>query len=135
MLSAPHVHIYHAKLWDTNYVARFYEICEKFLGRIYFLIFKMEAPTFFPEARTLIATMGDWYVGESFAYIIVWGSCSAHMLPKVVHDRLVIEEISFHIVWPKFPHNLGPLSIPTSTWATEISNHIISLKMGFASKR
>ena len=72
------------------------------------------------------------------------------MLPKVVPDRLVIEEISFQIViegvykklagpkrrvWPKFPQNLGPLSIPTSTWAAELSDHIVSLKLGFSSKR
>ena len=114
-------------------MARFYKICENFLGRIYFLIFKREAPAFSLESKNLIATMGDWYVGESFAYIMVWGRNTAHMLPKVALDRLVIEEISFQTVtegvykklagpkrrvWPKFPQNLGPLSIPTSTWAT-----------------
>ena len=71
------------------------------------------------------------------------------MLPKFVPDRLVIEEISFQTVtegvykkligpkrrvWPNFPQNLGPLSIPTSTWATELSNHIVYLKLGFSSK-
>ena len=111
-------------------MARLYEICENFLGRIYFLIFDREAPASSPKARNLIAIMGDWYVGESFAYIIVWGSNTAHMLPKVVPDRLVIEEISFQTVtegiykkhvgpkrsaWPKFPQKLGPLSIETST--------------------
>ena len=96
-------------------MAKFYEICENFLAHIYFLIFKRETPAFSPEARTLIATMGDWYVGESFAYR---GSNTALMLPKVVPDRLVIEEIYFQTVtegvyktlagpkrrvWPKFP--------------------------------
>ena len=38
-------------------------------------------------------------------------------------------------VWPKFPLTLGSLSIPTSTWASELSDHIVSLKIGFASKR
>ena len=72
------------------------------------------------------------------------------MLPNVVPDRLVIEEISFQTVtegvykklvgpksrvWPNFPQNLGPLSIPTSTWAIDLSDHIVSLKLGFASKR
>ena len=60
---------YHADLWDTNYVTIFYEICENFLGQVYFLIFKKEAPAFSPEAKTLIDTKGDWYVGKSFAYI------------------------------------------------------------------
>ena len=87
----PHVHIYHSDLWDTNYVTRFYDICESFLGRVYFLIFNKEAPTFSPEAKTLIATIGDWYVGESFTYIRIFGSNAAHMLPKFVHERLVLE--------------------------------------------
>ena len=94
--------------------------------------------------------MGDWYVGETFAYIKVFGSSAAHMLPKVVPDRLVLEEMSFQTVtegiymkcvapkrkvWPKFPLTLGSLSIPTSTWELEISDHIVSLKLGFSSKR
>ena len=103
-----------------------------------------------PKAKNLIATIGDWYVGESFAYIRVWGSNTTHMLPKFVPNRLVIEEISFETmaervykklpepkrrVWPNFPQNLGPLSIPTSSWATKLSNHIVSLKLGFSNKR
>ena len=50
------------------------------------------------EAKYLIATMGDWYVGELFTYIKVFGNNAAHMLPKVVPDRLVLEMISFQIV-------------------------------------
>ena len=130
VLLAPPVHIYHLELWDTNYVTRFYDICESFLSKVYFLIFNKEAHAFSPKAKTIIATMGDLYVGESFTYIRIFGSNAAHMLPKVVHDRLVLEEISFQMVteglykkcvapkrkvWPKFPLTLGSLSIPTST--------------------
>ena len=150
VLAAPPMYIYHSELWDTNYVTRFYDICESILGRVYFLIFNKEAPAFSPKAKNLIATMGDWYVGESFAYIRVFGSNAAHMLPKVVPDRLVLEEISFQTVtkgiykkcaapkrkfWPKFPITLGSLSIPTSTWVSKLSDHIMSLKLGFDSKR
>ena len=35
---------------------------------------------------------------------------------------------------PKFPITLGSLSIPTSTWVSYLSDHIVSLKLGFASK-
>ena len=62
VLLGPPVHIYHAEPWDTNYVTIFYDICDNFLYRVYFLIFKKEAPTFSPEAKTLISTMADWYV-------------------------------------------------------------------------
>ena len=105
---------------------------------------------FSPEAKSLIATMGDWYFGESFTYIRVYGSNVTHMLPKVVPDRLVLEEISFQTViegiykkcaapkrkfWPRFPITLGSLSIPSSTWELELNDHIMSLKLGFARKR
>ena len=117
---------------------------------VYFLIFNKEAPAFSQEAKSLIATMGDWYVGESFTYIRVYGNNAAHMLPKVMRDMLVLEEISFQTVtegiyrkcaapkrkvWPRFPITLGSLSVPTSTWASELSDHIMSLELGFASKR
>ena len=91
VLPSPPVHIYHSKLWDTNYITRFYDIYVSFLNRVYFLIFNKEAPAFFPEAKNLIATMEDWYVGESFTYIRIFGSNAAHMLTKVVPDRLVLE--------------------------------------------
>ena len=38
-------------------------------------------------------------------------------------------------VWPKFPQTLGSLTIPTSTYAAELSDHIVSLKLGFVRKR
>ena len=65
-------------------------------------------------------------------------------------DKLVLEEISFQMTtegiykkcaapkrkfWPKFPQTLGSLSIPTSTWESNLSDHIVSLKLGFSSKR
>ena len=70
-------------------------ICQHSLGTIYFLIFKKEAPAFSPEATGFIGTMGDWYAGENFLYIIIWGSNTVHMLPKIVPDRLVLEEVAF----------------------------------------
>ena len=72
------------------------------------------------------------------------------MLPKVMPNRLVLEDISFQIVtegiykkcvapkrkvWPKFLITLGFLSMSTSTWASKLSDHIVSLKLGFSSKR
>ena len=130
VLPTPPIHIYQSELWDTNYVTNFYDICESFLGQVYLLIFNKEALALSPESKTLIAKMGYWYVSESFTYIKLFGSNVAHMLPKMVPDRLVLEEISFQMViegiykkcaapkrrfWPKFPLTLGSLSIPTST--------------------
>ena len=62
----------------------------------------------------------------------IFKSNTVHMLPKIVLERLFNEEVSFHTVtdgvykklvgpkkkgWPKFPLNLRPLVVPTSTWA------------------
>ena len=89
-------------------------------------------------------------MGESFTYIRVYGSNTTHMFPKVIPDRLVLEEISFQTiiegiykkcvapkrkVWPRFPITLGSLSVPSSTWASELSDHIMSLKLVFSCKR
>ena len=107
---------------------------------IYLSIFKREAPAFLDEARTFIATMGDWYVVESFSYIRIQGSNTIHMLPKIVPDRLYIEEVSFQNVtdgvykklfgpkkkgWPKFPLDLRPLVVPTSTWAAVLGDQVL----------
>ena len=75
-----------------------YDICEHFLRSIYFSIFKMEAPAFSTEARNFIATMGDWYVGELFLYIKICDGNTIHMLTRIVHNRLVLEEVAFHTV-------------------------------------
>ena len=94
--------------------------------------------------------MGDWYVGEYFSYIRIWGSNIVHMFPKIVPNKWVIEEVSFQTVtngvykklvgpkrkgWPKCPLNLGSLIIPTSTWAAVLGNQIVSLKISFSLKR
>ena len=92
---SPPVPIYYSELWDTNYAPRFYNICEHFLGTIYFSIFKKEAPAFSPESTALIGSMGDWSVGEYFSYIRIYGRNTVHMLPKIVPDRLVLEEVAF----------------------------------------
>ena len=72
------------------------------------------------------------------------------MLPNIVLDRLVLEEVSFQTVTdgvyikfvapkrkglPNFPLNLGSLVVPTSTWATMLGDQVASLKLGFAPKR
>ena len=76
----------------------FYDICEHFMGTIYFKIFKVEAPGFSAKETALIAIMGDCYVDESFSFIRVSGGNTVHMFPKIVPDRLVLEEISFQTV-------------------------------------
>ena len=58
-LQTPPVPIYYSTLWDNNYMPSFYDICEYFMGTIYFKIFKVQDPSFSPKARALISTMGN----------------------------------------------------------------------------
>ena len=94
--------------------------------------------------------VGDWYVGEYFSYIGIWGSNTVHLFPIIVPDRMVIEEIYFQTVidgvfpkltrskrkgWPKSPLSLGPLVIQNSTHARIIGKKITTMKLGESPKR
>ena len=86
--------------------------------------FKEDALSFFERARALIALNMDWYVGYYLSYIKIWGSNTVHMLPRIVPDRMVLQDFFFQTVidgffsklaqhktkaWPKFPLSLDPL--------------------------
>ena len=86
----PPVHIYCADMWDYNFVPRVYVLYDLFLGSMYFKIFKADTPPFSKSARELISMFGDWYVGEYFSYIRIWGRNIVHTLPKIVPDRMVL---------------------------------------------
>ena len=62
--TSPPIHIYCSYMWEDNFVPWIYEICDHFIGLVYQMIFKGDAPTFSERARALISLMGDWYVGE-----------------------------------------------------------------------
>ena len=106
---------------------------------MYQMIFKGDAPTFSERARARISIIGDWYVGEYFSYIRMWDSNTVHLLPRIVPDKMVLQEISYQIVidgvfpklasskrkcWPKFPLNLGFLTMQNSTLATILRKSI-----------
>ena len=55
-----------------------------------------------------------------------------HTINDGVYKRLIGPKKK---AWPKFPFNLGSLVIPTSTWAILLGEQIVSLKLGFSSKR
>ena len=122
----PPVHIYYSTLWEDNFIPLIYNIWDHFVGVVYHKGFKQDAPTFSAQAKALISTMGDWYVGKYFSYIGIWDSNIFHLLPIIIPNRMVLEEISFQTVvdgvfpkktgvkrkvCPKFPLNLGSLVI------------------------
>ena len=92
--TSPPVHIYCSDMWEENFIPQIYEICDMFLGSMYHKIFKEDALAFSERAKELIALHGDWYVGEYFSYIRIWGSNTFHLLPRIVLDHMVLQELS-----------------------------------------
>ena len=122
--NSPTVHIYFYDMWEDNFIPRIYEICDVFLRSMSNKNFKDDAPTFSQRARELILVHGDWYGREYLSYMRIWGSNTVHLLPRIIPDRMVLQEFAFQMVidgvfpkltkhkkkaWPKFPLNLDSL--------------------------
>ena len=78
-------------MWDGDFIPCIYELCDLFLGSMYYKIFKAGAPEFSKIAREPISMFGDWYVGEYFSYIRIWSSNIVHLLPRIVPDRMGLQ--------------------------------------------
>ena len=88
---SPLNHIYCSYMSDDYFIAQIYDLCDLFLGSMYFKIFKFDAPTFSQGSRELISVYGRWYAGEFFSYIRIWGSNTVHLLPRIVLDHMVLQ--------------------------------------------
>ena len=82
-------------MWDNNFIPHVYELCDLFLRSMYYKIFKADAHAFSQKARELISVYGNWYVGEYLSYIRIWGMNIVHLLPRIVPDRMVLQEFSY----------------------------------------
>ena len=73
-----------------------------------------------------------------------------HLLPRIVPDKMVLEEVAYQTMiegihqlcyslkrkaWPKFSINIGHLSITTSTHANLLGKKITTLKLEEAPQR
>ena len=114
------------------------------------MIFRGDAPTFSERPRALISIMGDWYVGEYFSYICVWGRNTVHLLMRIGPDRMVLQEIDFQTIVDgvflklaaakrkcccKFPLYLGFLALHNSPHASILGKSIEEMNLGEAPKR
>jgi hypothetical protein len=71
-------------------------ICDEFIARIYFILFKRECPRLSTATKNMISKVGHWYLDERDTYIRVFGATEApHFLPVHVLDRLVVGEICY----------------------------------------
>ena len=84
--TSPPVHIYCSDTREDNFLPKVYEICDLSSGLMYHQIFKADALAFSKRAKALISLHGDWYMGEYFSYIRIWGSNTVHLLPRIAPE-------------------------------------------------
>jgi hypothetical protein len=77
------VHVYFSILWENRYKISYAMICDGFIARIYFIIFRKEFPRLSVASKKMIAKVGHWYFEETSTYIRVFGATGApHLLPR-----------------------------------------------------
>jgi len=81
------VHVYFNILWENRYKKSYSLICNQFIIRIYFLLFKKECPSMLEETKRIVYDVGHWYLDEHYTYIRFFGATRApHLLPVYVLD-------------------------------------------------
>jgi hypothetical protein len=94
-----HVHVYFDILWENIYKKYYALICNEFIVRIFFIIFKREFSRLFVATKKMILKLGHWYLDEHTTYIRVFGATRApHFLPSHIPDRLIIGEICYQTI-------------------------------------
>jgi hypothetical protein len=93
------VHVYFSILWENRYKKSYALICDEFIARIHFIIFKKECPRLSATTKKMVAKVGHWYLDECSTYIRVFGATRApHLLPAHVPDRLIVGEICYQTI-------------------------------------
>jgi hypothetical protein len=93
------VHVYFNILWENRYKKSYTLICDEFIARIYFIIFKKECPRLFAAAKKMVVKVGHWYLDEHTTYIKVFDATGAlHLLPAHVPDQLIVGEICYQTI-------------------------------------
>jgi hypothetical protein len=91
-----HVHVYFSILWENRYKISYSMICDGFITRIYFIIFRNEFPQLSEASKKMIDKVGHWYFEETCTYIRVFRATGAHHLLLVhVLDHLILGEICY----------------------------------------
>jgi hypothetical protein len=85
------VHVYFSILWENRYKKSYAFICDEFIARIHFIIFKKECPILSAVAKKMVAKVVHWYLDERSTYIRVFMATRVpHILPMHVRDRLIV---------------------------------------------
>jgi hypothetical protein len=93
------VHVYFNILWENRYKKDYTLICDEFIARIHFIIFKKECPRLSAKTNKMLEKAGNWYLDERSTYIRVFGAIEApHILLAHVPDWLVVGEICYQTI-------------------------------------
>jgi hypothetical protein len=93
------VHVYFSILWENRYKKSYSIICDEFIARIHFIIFKKECLRLSAATKTVISKVIHWYLDERDTYIRVFGATGEpHVLPVHVPNRLVVGKIYYQTI-------------------------------------
>jgi hypothetical protein len=93
------VHVYFRILWENRYKKSYSLICDEFIARVYFIIFKREFPRLSIAAKKIISSVGQWYLEETNNYIKLFGTTNTlHILPTHVPNWLIMGEIYYQTI-------------------------------------
>jgi hypothetical protein len=86
-------------LWENRYKIYYALICDEFIARFYFILFKKECPRLMDTTKKMISKVGHWYLEETTTYIRVFGATGApHLLPTHVLDWLIVGQVCYQAI-------------------------------------
>jgi hypothetical protein len=101
------VHVYFSIFWENRYKKYYSLICDQFIARIYFLLFKKVCPRLSDATKKVVLKLGYWYLDEHDTYIRVFSATRApHLLHVYVPDRLVVGEIYYQTILQGYNYTL-----------------------------
>jgi len=93
------IYFYHSKLWEDKAKDFFYEICNYVVVPMHIALYGCTPPRISDKIITNLGKIVDWYIGEHFSYIRVFGCLvPPHALPNFLPDRLVCREVAYQTV-------------------------------------
>jgi hypothetical protein len=93
------MHVYFNILWENRYKLFYAIICDDFIARVHFIIFRKEFPRLSMVAKKMISKVGHWYFEETSTYIKVFEATGApHLLLVHVPYHLVLGEICYETI-------------------------------------
>jgi hypothetical protein len=63
-------------------------ICDEFIARIHFIIFRQDCPRISVAAKKMISKVGHWYLEEKNTYIRVFGATVLHIFSPLMSQTI-----------------------------------------------